>query len=64
MLSLEILGCHEEGKVGIYVRDYACQGINPDYRLIAKIPRETGKYLVENNLINDLYGIFDKELGR
>lgn len=54
MTSWEVI-CRD-GKWELCVRDYFCQGIKPEYILIASINEERARWLVGEKLANDLYG--------
>jgi hypothetical protein len=41
---------------GLYVRDYAVQGVPPNYIWFKNISEETARWLVEEKLAGDLYG--------
>jgi hypothetical protein len=44
------------GQWGLYIRDYPCQGVNPDYILFKEITEAVALCLVEDRLANDIFG--------
>lgn len=59
MRSWEIIKNSSKEGFGLYIRDYSCQGQNPDYILFKNITEETALDLVIYRLAGDLYGVFD-----
>lgn len=45
---------------GLYIRDYACQGVNPDYTLFKEISEACAWELANSGLADDLYGSLPK----
>ena len=45
-----------DGRWGLYVRDYPCQGVNPSYNLMCSLTEDAAVDLVGSHLAEDLYG--------
>lgn len=60
MKSWEVM--KQGGRWGLFIRDYVCQGVNPDYYKIKDISEEFAIELVMDNLAGDLYGHVDDAL--
>lgn len=48
----------QNGQWGLYIRDYPCQGINPDYSLFKQISEAEALELVQDQLAEDLFDRF------
>ena len=52
MISFEVM--QRDGILGLYIRDYPCQGVNPSYQLFKKLDEAMADFLVDNDLAGDM----------